>query len=158
MRAHRPRPRTLDLAPGEVEYLRGHWAVLSRLTEALRSEPTVRLAVLYGSTARGEERSDSDYDVLVDLRDEAASTSALARRLGEAVDGHVDVARLSRVRSEAPFLLLQALHEGRVLADREGVWPALQAQRETIGRAARRQLRRSEAEAAERIAELLEDV
>lgn len=136
--------------------MRGHWTVLSRLTAALRNEPAVRLAVLYGSRARGEERSDSDYDVLVDLRDEAASTSALARRLGEAVDGHVDVARLSRVRSEAPFLLLQVLDEGRVLADREQVWPALQAQRETIGRAARRQLRRSEAAAVEHLAELLE--
>ena len=52
-------------------------------------------------------------------------------------------------------VLLQALDEGRVLADRDGGWPALQAQRETVGRAARRQLHRSEREAAASIRELL---
>jgi hypothetical protein len=56
----------------------------------------------------------------------------------------VDVTRLSRVRREAPFLLLQASDEGRVLVDHGGVRPELQAFRQTVARAARRQMRRYE--------------
>lgn len=159
VRCQRPGPRTLELLPGELAYLRGHWDLLSALTRAFRTEPNVRLAVLYGSTARGREREDSDIDVLVDFRDDAAaSTSALARRLEGMMGVPVDVARLSRVRAASPLLLLRAVNEGRVLVDRENIWAALQGNRETIARAARRALRRDREAAADSLGQLLEEL
>jgi hypothetical protein len=46
LRASRSGPRRLRLAPGEREYLRAHWPLLSELRRALRTEHGVRLAVL----------------------------------------------------------------------------------------------------------------
>ena len=46
LRATRTGPRRLRLAPGEREYLRAHWLLLSQLRQALRTEHGVRLAVL----------------------------------------------------------------------------------------------------------------
>lgn len=158
LRARRSGPRSLELAPGELAYLRSHWNLLSTLTRAFRTEPNVRMAVLYGSRARGDEHRGSDIDLLVDFRDDrAASTSALALRLGEAAGAPVDVARLSRVRGEAPLLFLQALDEGRVLVDREGRWHELLQTRETVARAARRQMSRERRQAANSLAQLLEE-
>jgi predicted nucleotidyltransferase len=145
--------------PGELAYLVGHWKLLSELIRAFRTEPNVRLAVLYGSRARGSERVESDLDILVDFRDDtAASTASLARRIEEQLEVPVDIARLSRVRKEAPFLLLQAVNEGRVLIDRERAWAALRAERETIARGARRQTARGREDAADSIAQLLEEL
>jgi predicted nucleotidyltransferase len=157
VRARRPTPRRLELAPGEFAYLRSHWDLLSKLTRAFRTEPNVRLAVLYGSRARGDDRAGSDIDVLVDFRDnETASVSTLARRLESELGVAVDVARFARVRKEAPLLLLQVLDEGRVLADREELWPQLVRAREKVARAARRQVGRERDEVAESLADLLE--
>src|SRR5438270_4891112 len=69
VRARRLTPRTLSLPDVEIEYLRGHWSLLTALRAALRTERNVRLAVLFGSVARGTERAHSDLDVLVVLRD-----------------------------------------------------------------------------------------
>lgn len=152
VRVRRPGPRSLEMEPGEFAYLEGHWGLLAALTRALRTEPNVGLAVLYGSAARGDDRASSDIDLLVRFRDDAdASTSSLARRLERRLHRPVDVARYSRVRAEAPFLLLQAIDEGRVLVDRDDHWSSLRAARETIARAGRRQLARTRAEAAEAV-------
>src|SRR5262245_14498650 len=70
LRAHRPGPRRLRLAPGEEEYLRSHWQLLANLRNALRTQRRVRLAVLYGSLARGDEDADSDLDLLVSGADD----------------------------------------------------------------------------------------
>jgi predicted nucleotidyltransferase len=154
----RPGPRSLELAPGELTYLQGHWKLLSVLTRALRTEPNVDLVVLYGSAARGTEHARSDIDILVDFRDDAgASTTALARRLEDRVGVPVDVASLSRVRRKSPLLLLQAIDEGRVLVDRGDTWEALRRARETIARAARRQMDRARKQAAESLASLLQE-
>lgn len=148
VRVRRPGPRSLEMEPGELAYLEGHWGLLTALTRAFRTEPNVSLAVLYGSAARGDDRASSDIDLLVRFRDDAgASTSSLARRLERRLRRPVDVARCSRVRAEAPFLLLQVVDEGRVLVDRGDHWASLFAARETIARASRRQLASSRAEA-----------
>ncbi|HEY7951390.1 MAG TPA: nucleotidyltransferase domain-containing protein, partial [Solirubrobacteraceae bacterium] len=55
----------LELPQAEAAYLRGHWGLLSRLMALLRTERDVRLAVLFGSTATGEDTPVSDVDVLV---------------------------------------------------------------------------------------------
>jgi predicted nucleotidyltransferase len=159
VRAHRPTPRGLELPPGELAYLRSHWSLLSALTSALRSEPNLQLAVLYGSAARGDEHTGSDVDVLAAFRtDYDGAPSRLARRLEHEVGRPVDVARLSRVRTESPLLVLTAIDEGRVLIDRDGAWARLRAQREAIARAARRRRHRNRQAAAASIAQLSEDL
>lgn len=139
VRCRRPGPRQLELAAGELDYLRSHWELLHQLARALRTERNVGLAVLFGSAARGDDRRDSDIDLLVDLRVPASgAASALADRLERTLGRPVDVAQLERVEEHAPLLLLYALDEGRVLVDRSDAWPRLLARRGEVGRAARR--------------------
>lgn len=157
VRCHRPGPRKLELTEEELGYLRSHWALLRALTCALRTEPNVRLAVMYGSTARGDDRAYSDVDVLVELREDAgASAKSMAMRLEHALNRRVDIARLSRAREHAPLLLLQALDEGRVLVDRDQRWPTLVGQRGHIAQAARRAQTVAREEAAAGLHELME--
>lgn len=159
LRSHRPSPRRLELEPGELAYLRSHWDLLNRLVRTLRTEPNVALAVLYGSVARGDDRRDSDLDVLVGFRtDHDGAPSRLARRLEGVLARPVDVARLSRVREQSPLLLLAALDDGRVLVDRDGDWQQLQEQRGTIARAARRREQQDREDAAASIAQLVEEL
>lgn len=152
--AHRPSPRRIRLAPSEVHYLERHWETLSELTAALRTEPSVSLAVLYGSAARGDSRDGSDLDLLVELRPQSYGLSNLELRLSEAVGKPVDVARLARVRKSAPLLLEQVLKEGRVLVDRDDVWSELNGDRDRIAAAARRAIAAEERAAAEAYDEL----
>jgi predicted nucleotidyltransferase len=111
--------------------------LLSGLRRALRTEPNVRLAVLYGSAARGEADADSDLDILVELKqDNLFAAAGLRRRLEQATGREIGLARLPRARSQAPLLLAEVLSEGRVLVDRGNRWPELQAERDTIERRA----------------------
>ncbi|MHB8491836.1 MAG: nucleotidyltransferase family protein [Solirubrobacteraceae bacterium] len=158
IRCRRTGPRRLRFDPGEVDYLRGHWPLLNTLTRALRTEPNVRLAVLYGSLARGGERADSDVDLLVDLRDATPqAATALAMRLERVVNRSVDVARLDQVRPDAPLLLMQALQRGRVLVDREALWPRLRNEQADVVLAAQRALDNDRRKAADSLRMLIED-
>jgi predicted nucleotidyltransferase len=133
LRAHRPGPRRLRLASGEREYLRTHWQLLSQLRGALRTERRVRLAVLYGSLARGEEDPGSDIDLLVSFAaDRPAASTPLAARVEHLTNRRVDIAHLTRVEADAPLLLECALDDGRVLVDRDGQWPQLRERRRAI--------------------------
>jgi predicted nucleotidyltransferase len=157
LRCRRPGARQLQLADDELEYLRTHWGLLSALSAALRTEPNVGLALLYGSAARGDDHpSRSDIDLLVSFREEApAAATELALRLEGVLERDVDVARLDRARASAPLLVLQALEEGRVLVDRDERWPALHAERSRIGRAAHRRRDADRREAADSLSRLL---
>ena len=77
IRAERPSPRRLRLSEDEREWVLRHWPTVARLREELRTEPSVRLAVLFGSSARGREHPRSDLDLLVEL--DAPSRDRLAR-------------------------------------------------------------------------------
>lgn len=147
LRAERPSPRTLEIPVKEREFLRRSWQLLSLLRKALRTEPTVALAVLFGSAARGEMHSESDVDVLVALR-EGADTRALASRLSERLGLRVQLVSLEDAR-RAPLLLAEALREGRVLVDRESLWPRLRQQRAKVERAAAHDRDRVEREFSE---------
>jgi predicted nucleotidyltransferase len=54
---------------------------MSKLASLLCERPDVRLAVVYGSCARGDDRPESDLDLLVSFASEEASPSLL-RLLG----------------------------------------------------------------------------
>ena len=75
IRCRRAGPRRLRLDPGEREYLRRHWKLLSELRRALRTERHLRLAVLYGSLARCDGDDGSDLDLLVSSSSDGPSTS-----------------------------------------------------------------------------------
>jgi predicted nucleotidyltransferase len=87
--------------------------VIEALRGALRGRKDVRVALLFGSRARGRARPDSDADVAVEGRD--IDLLALGADLSEATKVEVDVVDLSR----AGYPLLNAvlrdgilLHEG----------------------------------------------
>lgn len=121
----------------ECRYAIDHWSLLSALRRALRTEPNVRLAALYGSVARGEDTDASDIDLLVSLAEDRPNAAVkLAVRLEHALGRKVDVARLNRIERDAPLLLLQVLQEARVVLDRDAEWPRLIARREEISQRA----------------------
>lgn len=111
----------------EEMYLREHWPLLSSLRAALRTEPNVRLAVLFGSFSTGSESQQSDLDLLVVLGDQTAgAVAALAQRLSDRTDREVQLVRLQEAE-RSPALMADALAQGRVLVDRDVAWPALKA-------------------------------
>ena len=140
VRAERPSPRTLRLPVAERVYLRAGWPLLSALRAALRTEPGVRLAVLFGSRARGDHRPDSDVDLVAALADPLREHE-LRQRLETALGLRVQLVRFDDAM-RAPLLIEQVVLEGRVLVDREELWPSLTRRRAAIHRAAARELRR----------------
>ena len=83
--------------------------------EALESWPGVRLAVLFGSDARGESDPASDLDVGVLFEPGLDSTTALEVALARAASRHVDLVRLE---TAPPLLRFEIARDGRVLLDR----------------------------------------
>ena len=138
LRAARPSPRTLDMSLSEREYVRRSWKLLSALRAALRTEHNVRFALLFGSMARGTSASGSDVDVLVALRDpDLERVVELSAKLSAATERRVDVVRLQDAENE-PSVLADVIADGRVLIDREGLWPRLRDREPSLRRAARR--------------------
>ncbi len=134
IRGERKSPRRFRTSMREEAYLRAHWALLNELRGALRTEPNVRLAVLFGSVAVGRDAPGSDVDVIVVLADPSAIRVAeLTGRLERRIGRDVQLVRLQDAE-RAPDLMAGVLGEGRVLIDREGRWEQLKA-REPNGRA-----------------------
>jgi predicted nucleotidyltransferase len=115
----------------ETAWVRFHWPLVGQLLAALRTEPNVELAVLFGSVARGTDVAGvSDVDLLVELRRSSPGViDALRRRLDERVQAKVELLPLEAARRD-PMLLYEVLRDGRPLVDRGGIWPELQAQRD----------------------------
>lgn len=138
-----------------MEYLHSYWPLISSLRRALRTEHSVRLAVLYGSFARGDDDAGSDVDLLVSLAHPRPSArSQLSARLQRVVDRHVDIAVLEQVEVRAPLLLDRVLEEGRVLIDRDKQWRKLGERQSTIHARALQSHRSQMADAARAIEEL----
>jgi predicted nucleotidyltransferase len=155
VRCRRPGLRQFELAADERAYLRENWKTISTITEALRTERNVRLAVLFGSLARGHVGEDSDVDVLVSLAEERPMyLFYLAARLTRALGRDVDVLSLAHVRAHDPALLGAILRDGRPLVDREDSWPALIAKRREIERAAAQARAERNRRAARAVAQL----
>src|SRR3989304_5014989 len=69
--------RRRPLVPSdEYEYVRRRWPLVRALLRELRPLPAVRLAVLFGSVARGTESPESDLDILVRLRSDGVDERA----------------------------------------------------------------------------------
>jgi predicted nucleotidyltransferase len=102
------------------------------LKAALRTEKNVRLAVLFGSAARGTDTATSDIDLLVDLRDPSLERVVDLNTKLTAITGRpVDVVRLRDAKRE-PLFLADIVAEGRVLVDRNASWPGLRRRKATL--------------------------
>lgn len=113
------------LPPSEQAWLRDHWTLLSDLRRALRVEPSVRAAILFGSTARGTDHPSSDIDLIVDLAsDDPLAVGRLRRRLTNKLGRKLDLFRLDDLEAE-PEVLLPLLDYARPVVDRDLVWPRL---------------------------------
>lgn len=139
LRADRPTPRTLEMSLPESLFVRRSWSLLAALRAALRTEHNVRFALLFGSAAAGADEPASDVDVLVDLRDASLERVVdLEAKLAAAIDRQVDVIRLEDAQGD-PRFLGGALAEGRVLVDRERLWPRLLRREPELRRRGRKQ-------------------
>jgi predicted nucleotidyltransferase len=85
------------------------------LAETLAAEPSVRLAVLFGSVARREAGTASDLDVGVAGPDTSALPS-LALRLERATGRSVDLVALTEA---PPLLRFEIARDGQVLLERQ---------------------------------------
>jgi predicted nucleotidyltransferase len=138
LRGTRTSPYRLELPVAERIYLRRHWSTLSSLRGALRTEPGISMAVVFGSVARGDNDVESDVDLLVALREPGLHHRiALAKRLRERTGLALEVVALEDALRR-PSLMVEVLRDGRVLVDRDGRWPELQTQSERFGARARR--------------------
>ncbi len=128
VRGRRVSPYRLELPVQERVYLRRHWPTLSSLQAALRTEPNVAMAVVFGSVARGDDDAESDVDLLVALREPGVRARvALADRLRRRTGFALEVVALDDAKRH-PALLAEILRDGRVLVDRERLWSKLEAQ------------------------------
>lgn len=140
IRCERRSPYKPVVSAGERRYLRGHWGLLSTLLGALRTEHNVRLAVLYGSAARGGLHCRSDVDLLLALGDEERGlpVARLGLKLEELLDRPVQIVSLAQAE-QSPLLLADVLREGRVIVDRDGLWVRLTRRSQSVRAAAERQ-------------------
>jgi predicted nucleotidyltransferase len=127
-----------ELPQQEARYAQDHWALLHGLRAALRTERDVRLAVLFGSAATGEDTDSSDIDLLIaHRRGPGGPVTGLRRRLSDALGRRVHLVELDEAH-RSPNLFADGLLEGRVIVDRDRVWPVLQSRRgRLLQRAAR---------------------
>ncbi|MGI8660147.1 MAG: type VII toxin-antitoxin system MntA family adenylyltransferase antitoxin [Thermoleophilaceae bacterium] len=132
LRGRRLGPDQLELAASEERYLRTHWDLLAGLKRGLRTERDVRLAVLFGSQATGEDRPDSDVDLLVVHRRSGMRVLlGLQRRLRRALGRPVHLVALEHAEMSAS-LLADVLEDGRVVVDRDGAWEALKGRQAKV--------------------------
>lgn len=133
LRCRRPSPRRLEIDAAERAYLRSHWELLARLRAVLRTEPNVRFAAIFGSLARGDERADSDLDLVVEFgRRDRRGRTRLAGKMEAASGRRVQMLHLRDLEECAPDLLGEVVLEGRVLVDRDGCWPGLRGEQRQI--------------------------
>ena len=97
------------------------------LTRVVASVPNLRLAVLFGSAAKGQDRAGSDLDVgvLFAVPGPAYDLATLRVRLERETGRVVDLIQLD---SAPPLLRMEIGRHGRVLFEREaGTWSLFRA-------------------------------
>jgi predicted nucleotidyltransferase len=136
LRGSRRSPNKLEISAAERNYAQSHWTRLQTLVRALRTEPGVQAAVLYGSVAKGSDRAGSDIDLAIELRPGAAtSMPALERRLGRAVGSRVHAVHIADALADGRFAL-EIIDHGRPLVDRADTWSSLRRRRSSLVRIA----------------------
>ena len=123
---HRP------LMAGEDAWLLAHYPLLRALREAFRREPSVSLALLFGSQAKGQDIPQSDLDLVVDLPSgDRSALSALRDRLEQKLARPIDIFLLSDLQRE-PAALLAILEHARPIIDRTSWWVSLPRHRRSL--------------------------
>ena len=122
IKGERQGPRRYLIPAQEEVYLRDNWALLADLREVLRTEPNVKLALLFGSFARGSSHQNSDLDLMVEIKNESSVRyRQLLMRIQNKIKKEVQI--VSRETAEtSPQLMVNIIEEGRVLIDREQNW------------------------------------
>jgi len=134
LRAVRPTPRALALPLTERHYVRRSWPLIAALRAALRTEQNVRFALLFGSAATGTDTPASDVDIVVDLRDLSLERVVdLSAKLTMTIGRRVDVIRIQDAETD-PLFFADVVTDGRVLVDREGLWPRLRRRKAGLRR------------------------
>jgi len=137
-----PHSSRIEVPEEEITWVCSHWPLVGRLRVLLRTEPSVELAVLFGSVATGGDVSGvSDVDVLVAVRNPRTDAmTTLRERLAGGLGADVQLVSLERARHN-PHLLAEIARDGRPLVDRAALWPSLlrdvrrtRAQTERAGR------------------------
>lgn len=138
IRVRRTSPYKAEISAEERRYVRRHWSLLHALTAAFRTELNVRAAVLYGSLARGDDREGSDVDLIVALAGTSRelSLARLGLKLEALLGRSVQIVSL-REAELTPILLAEALRDGRVIVDRDGIWDRLRSSEGRLLRRAR---------------------
>ena len=97
--------------------------VVPALRQALEPCEHVRLAVLFGSQARGRARPDSDVDILLSLEpDDREVSRAVDTAIMDAVGANVHIVHADKA---PPLLRLEIARHGVVLKEaRQGDWVA----------------------------------
>ena len=94
------------------------------LRSALQDDPDVRLAVVFGSTARGTPARRSDLDLGI-MGVPASRLPALAVRLARMAGREVDLIPLD---TAPPLLRVEIARDGILLLERDpGLWSAFRA-------------------------------
>jgi predicted nucleotidyltransferase len=101
--------------------------ILEQLKEQVVDWPELKLAVAFGSTARGEARPDSDVDLGILLKPYSPSLRLTTEaELGRAAGRPVHVILLDEA---PPLLRFEIARDGVLLLERsEGLWPSFKAQ------------------------------
>lgn len=90
------------------------------MRRALTNEADVAYAVIFGSTARGTGRPDSDVDVAIELRADAPrdvrTLGGLIARLESAVGAPIDLVLLDEA---PPALAYRVFRDGDIVMDRD---------------------------------------
>jgi predicted nucleotidyltransferase len=97
---------------------------IAAVQSALRADPDVTLAALFGSSARGTASPSSDLDISVQGVP-SSRLPALAVTLSRIAGREVDLIQLE---AAPPLLRFEIARDGVLLAERsEGLWSAFQA-------------------------------
>jgi predicted nucleotidyltransferase len=152
LRGERRERGELRLPYGEERYLKQHWTLLNGLRRALRTEHRVRLAVLFGSTAIGDDLPTSDVDLLIShSTGDLEQVVELRRRLQERIDRPIHLVLIEDAE-RSPMLLADVLIEGRVIIDRDGDWRKLERRRRSLLRQAAKEEQATYVAAAKAVA------
>jgi len=121
------------VSPAEEGYLSRAWPLLSALRQALRTEPGLDAAILFGSVARGDDSADSDIDLAVRFRRALSGAGPrLADRLERRLGRPVQVIDLAAAERASAVLVSEIVRDGRPLVDRSGEWASLLGRAEEI--------------------------